>query len=308
MDKWEKDIALLMEVGRDRVASGKQRLRVVNGRNVPGFVTAERLAALESFEHSPGDLWVTTYPKSGTTWCQYVVYLLAGNTPDWKYFSQVAWLEVGLLMDVDFASLPPPQAGRLRLFKSHWWPDCHMAYNGKSRYIYIMRNGLDVAVSYFHHTYALRMYEYDGSLDDYFELFMEGDVDCGSWWRHCLAWWERSKRHGDVLFIHYEDMKSDTVAVYRRIAEFMGVSATDEELQKIKSLTTVSAMKKLAEEAPGHKRLAQAARKPDGASHIRNGNVGESKQCLSAEQRARFVAKCEVEFADSDIPWRRHLP
>ena len=69
-------------IGQDRVDAGKQRLRLLpDGRLVTSFVTEERLEELMNFEHSTSDVWITTYPKSGTTWCQYVAFLLAGNEP-----------------------------------------------------------------------------------------------------------------------------------------------------------------------------------------------------------------------------------
>ena len=36
----------------------------------------------------------------------------------------------------------------------------------------------------YHHISGFPMYEYEGSLDDFFEKFMRGEVDFGSWWTH----------------------------------------------------------------------------------------------------------------------------
>lgn len=64
----------------------------------------------------------------------------------------------------------------------------------------------------------------------------------------------------------------------------------------------------MKELAAGAEHKETIFRKEDGASHIRNGVVGESKQVLSEEQRSRFLAKCEQEFENSDIPWRERTP
>mmetsp|Transcript_19021 Transcript_19021/g.73237 ORF Transcript_19021/g.73237 Transcript_19021/m.73237 type:complete len:310 (+) Transcript_19021:30-959(+) len=297
----------LMSVGTDRVDAGKQRLRFYKGRPVSSFITDERIEELQSFKQKKGDIWIATYPKSGTTWCQYVAFLLAGNEPNPNFAMLVPWLEVGTLFRMPFEKLPHPQEGKLRLFKSHWWADMHMLPNGQAKFIYIMRNGLDVAVSFYHHTYALRLYGYEGTLDHFFELFMEGDVDNGSWWDHCLGWWERSKAADDVLFLHYEDIKADPASQFRRIADFMGVQASDDRIQEVVSLTTVQAMKDLAASAPGHEQQELVYRRAGSAPHIRNGVVGEGRQVLTKQQRARFLAQCERQFANSDIPWRKYV-
>ena len=59
-----------------------------------------------------------------------------------------------------------------------------------AKYIYVMRNPKDTAVSFFHHTRAIPHYGYDGDWDDFFERFMSSNVDHGSWFDHVLQWWE----------------------------------------------------------------------------------------------------------------------
>ena len=61
------------------------------------------------------------------------------------------------------------------------------------KYIYIARNLKDVAVSLFYHTRAIIPFEFDGDWDRFFELFLEGNVECGLWFNHVLEWWEMSK-------------------------------------------------------------------------------------------------------------------
>ena len=36
-------------------------------------------------------------------------------------------------------------------------------------------------------------YEYEGDLNDYFDKFMAGELEFGSWFDHVKAWWKRSK-------------------------------------------------------------------------------------------------------------------
>ena len=100
------------------------------------------------------------------------------------YFSSSEVLLGVILMQ----ALPPP-----RTYKSHS-PYFMMAggepAKSPAKYIYVMRNPKDTAVSFFHHTRALALYEYEGDWDDFLERFMSGNVDHGSWFDHVLQWWE----------------------------------------------------------------------------------------------------------------------
>ena len=53
-----------------------------------------------------------------------------------------------------------------------------------------MRNPKDVAVSLFHQSRAESVFEYDGDWNDFFERFMSGNVEFGSWFDHVLQWWQ----------------------------------------------------------------------------------------------------------------------
>lgn len=61
------------------------------------------------------------------------------------------------------------------------------------KYIYVARNPKDTAVSLYHHFKSFKVYEFDGDWNCFFELFMTGDVESGSWFDHVLPWWEKSK-------------------------------------------------------------------------------------------------------------------
>lgn len=55
---------------------------VVRGIPTSAFITDNRMDFLEKeFVHVPGDVWVVTYQKVGTTWTQFIVTLLLGH-PD----------------------------------------------------------------------------------------------------------------------------------------------------------------------------------------------------------------------------------
>lgn len=58
-----------------------------------------------------------------------------------------------------------------------------------AKYIYIARNPKDVVVSMYHHTVAWTDFQFNGNFDQFFDLFMSGSVQWGSWFDHVLDWW-----------------------------------------------------------------------------------------------------------------------
>ena len=183
-----------------------------NARRIANFLRGRM-----ELEVRPTDVFISSYPRSGTTLTQWILYLLAHDEqPDPAHLTKVSpWFErslaIGELTGSDLERFPSP-----RVFKSHlprqWLPD-------GARYIYVERDGLDVLVSYFHFYRAYL--GFDGSLDEFHRRFMDGRVQYGSWFEHVAGWRERAS-DPDVLIVRYEDMLSDRKASIERMVEFLG--------------------------------------------------------------------------------------
>eukprot|EP01104_Vermistella_antarctica_P004341 TRINITY_DN14811_c0_g1_i1.p2 TRINITY_DN14811_c0_g1~~TRINITY_DN14811_c0_g1_i1.p2 ORF type:complete len:360 (+),score=94.48 TRINITY_DN14811_c0_g1_i1:118-1197(+) len=324
LSRLEKGLPLVMRVQAGLTEDGGE----TQEKLVTLFCSQERADALAKMEHQEGDVWVCTYPKAGTTFTQAILYLLLiGEMPP-DFMTRFPWLEIGevpghgsfapsLSTALDNATIKNDQGDTVyRLFKSHWWATDHMRANGKSKVIYVVRNGFDVAVSYFHHTNALRLYEYNGhDVHEFFDIYMKGDVDFGTWWEHVLGWWNRSKNDPNVLLLYYSDMKRDLNAQVRRIAEFLdvegrtGQAVSDEKIEWVCQRANFKSMKKTYDEhMKGRKEMITKFRKTaeeGGESHVRKGVVGDSKEVLTDEERSRFLAACEEYFEGSDFDWKR---
>ena len=70
-------------------------LNVINGVPFPPFITQERMDALRDFLLRPDDLFIVTYPKSGTTWMQQIVKLIRANGVEHgeRVDSAIPWVE-----------------------------------------------------------------------------------------------------------------------------------------------------------------------------------------------------------------------
>jgi hypothetical protein len=167
------------------------------------------------FVPRPDDIFIVTYPRSGTTWMQMILYQL---TPDGDMnfphiYEYCPWFERSGRSGLGFEARPSP-----RLFKSHLtYPEIP---KGPCRYIYVARSGQDVAVSYYH--FCRSHNRYRGTFAEFFERFLRGRVEFGSWFEHVRGWWLH-RDDPNVLFLHYEDLLDDLEDGLRRIIAFCGL-------------------------------------------------------------------------------------
>ena len=71
------------------------KLNIINGTPFPPIITQERMDELVDFKLFEDDVFIVTYPKSGTTWCQQIVKLIRKDGVDNGILMNVSipWLE-----------------------------------------------------------------------------------------------------------------------------------------------------------------------------------------------------------------------
>ena len=256
------------------------------GFPVAGFDSGQR------YQAEPGDIFVCTYPKCGTTWMQYIVYLLLhGGEPLARSASLGAVFphleEVGREI---VAALPTP-----RLIKTHLARE-RTPFSAAARYIYVARNPFDCVVSFYHHTRGFpQHYDFSaGEFADFFECFMSGEVDFGDYFEHLLSWAALADAP-NLLFTTYEEMKADACAAILTVARFLGepaLRAARNEAMLARILEAVS-FKSMAED----QRRWSSARPKDMPEFVRRGAVGDWQSLLTPGQAQRLLAAFETRTA-----------
>ena len=173
-----------------------------------------------------------------------------------------------------------------RAFKSHFpygMMPCGLPSNTPGKYIYVVRNPRDAAVSFFHHYRTLPFYPHY-EWDEFFEKFLKGDVDFGEYFDHVLSWWAH-KDDDNVLFLKYKDMKKDLPSAVATIAKLIGQDISKELVEEIAHRTTFENMKK---DSTANYEWAKV-RKPTGSDFMRKGIVGDWKNYFTSEQVARLM-------------------
>ena len=249
--------------------------------------------ALANFKPRASDILITTAPKAGTTWMQQILHQLRSGGDDsfTSIYDVVPWLEYPrrdktwqeVLKEYD--ELPDP-----RIFKTHCtWSQT--PGNDRVRIILTSRDPRDCCVSFYHHimdmTEEAREEKGIGrpdSFDDFFEIWM----DFAAWFRNVQSWWPHYD-DDNVLWLRYEDLKTDFEQGMDQVLEFLGWSITAEQRQRVLELCSFEWMKANSDRFTRHSGEDTHAFKKGG--FIRKGRIGDHKNLLTPEHIERIMGK-----------------
>lgn len=268
-------------------------------------------------------LWLASYPKSGNTWIRlFLVNLLhgQGDAMDINRLGEATLAEPGTagfaLLDKrpwqtwlprEIAMLRPrvqeeiaktgagvvPVKTHSAFVRDHAIPAINMAVTMGA--VYVVRNPLDIAVSYAHH---------QGMTVDEILTIMETSMFrtptngtnvhevMGSWSEHVASW--TSNPSPQLHVMRYEDMLGDAVVAFRELVGFMRIEASSDQIDQAvghADFKTASALEKdhgFVEGTPAQVRF------------FRSGKSGQWRDVLSDAQVRRVVAKHRKQMARFD--------
>ncbi|XP_045196251.2 sulfotransferase 1E1-like [Mercenaria mercenaria] len=282
---------------------GMKRLGMYKYKDVtlPEFVVNE-LENIEKFETTADDIWVVSFPRSGTTWLQEIIYLIQTNVNTQRAQSKFLdtrfpYLEFMTPGIKEIEKMPSP-----RLLKSHLPYSLlpRSVQDNKPKIIYIARNPKDVVVSYYYFVRLLYpVTRYDGEFKDFFNLFLHDKVMYAPWWRHVEEFWDR--RHDDnILFLTYEDLKKDTDGTIDKVAKFLGKTLTREQKDIIINHCSFENMKK--NPATNHFWFeTYGVADPKKGDFMRKGCVGDWANHFTEEMNQQINQMVGYKFRNSDI-------
>lgn len=265
----------IREVARDRrpVCVDTQYFKLS-----PGF-SLETLEQAINYKPKKGDVFIATYPKNGTTWMQQIVYLIQHDAIPPETFDDLYANSVFLEMfgPQGLQAMKPPGSIKIHL------PADLAPFSDDAKYIVVVRNPKDTCTSFYHHHRGLdKYYHFTGDLNDFFDLFIGGQVEFGDYF-HFVTTWLKKKDKANVMFITYEYMKKNPVDAIRKVAHFIDekygrrVETDEKYLQDIVHHSSVSEMKR---RYPAF----LSAGTTTNFSLVRKGQVNDWKSQLTHEQ------------------------
>ena len=260
--------------------------------------------SFDNYSPTERDVFVSAYFKSGTNWTLQIAHQIANlGQGDFEHLHDVIpWPDgmPGFSIDVEHDDVWQQSPTGLRVIKSHL-PLDNIPFEPESRYICVIRDPKDVAVSGYHFARDTSFGPLSPSVASYLSFYLSPDFPMGSWATHFHRFWQK-RLEENVLFLTYKEMKQQPKQVIQRIAQFMGVTLADDELALVIEKSSFEYMRSINHKFfPGQ---TTPWSNPQGKM-MRKGVVGDSVSLFDEDQRNRiddYFRQALIELG-SDFPY-----
>ncbi|XP_075969857.1 sulfotransferase 1C4-like [Anticarsia gemmatalis] len=245
LDLEEKaDIARSYGVPKDFISVGPKKYKLLRPY-------CDEAANIYNMPVRSDDTFVMTYQRSGTTWAQELIWLIANDldfakakaltlterytfielfmffNKKWQedFMNNVEDKEKGLVV-ID--KVGKPVTDKLLLRPSPRFIKTHLPLSllppsllDTSKVVYVARDPRDVAVSSFHHSRLFKVLDFPNPFKEFWNLFIRDLFTLTPIFEHVKEAWEM-RHHPNMLFLFYEELSKDLPATIQKIADFLG--------------------------------------------------------------------------------------
>ncbi|KAK5638165.1 hypothetical protein RI129_012460 [Pyrocoelia pectoralis] len=274
-------------------------------------------AAVEEFEIRNEDVIVASFPKSGTTWTQEMVWLLK-NDLDYdrakvEIYDRFPKFELPGLGNSRYDSGDLNRVNSIdelnactgpRLIKTHL-PFSLLPRQIRNGYktpkiIFVMRNSKDTFISYYHMAQILWLWNV--SKEELAKVYLADKVLYGPYWKNVLGYW--NMRHlPNLLILRYEEMIKDLKSIIQRTCAFLELDPlTEEQLERLFTHLSFNSMKNNS--AVNYEKVIKERKQynPTGdGAFIRSGKVGGYKEEMSSELINKFDEWIKKNIENTDF-------
>jgi aryl sulfotransferase len=272
----------------------------------------------EGFPYRPGDVVIASWGRSGTTWLQQIVaQLLLGPRANLNLERLSPWVEHRVTPLSPVLRMLEAQEHR-RFVKTHL-PANALPLSPKARYLFIGRDGRDVAISLhnFHKNHTplayrlmqkvsgnagLPLLEPPGeNFSHYFDEWLEGDgYPWWPFWSLIRSWWA-IRDSSNVYLVHYRDLVENLDTEIRHIADFLEIDVNSDGWSAITDLCTFESMRANSSSLFG--RYAHGVLAGGMKTFFRKGKVDEWRDVLTGEQATAYDARATRELTERCAAW-----
>ena len=282
----------------------------------------------DQVEPRDDDIVITSPYKSGTTWLQAIVahLLFQGELPA-PLADLSPWLEANY-HDLEALALKLEQQRHRRFIKSHLPLDA-LPWDRRRRFLYIARDGRDVAMSLWNHylnwsddahalinqvpnergeTFPLPPADVQTFFDRWLHQgWLAWERDGWPYWsffHNVQSWWDHHQQ-ANILLLHYGDLKADLPAQITRIAAFLGLELDAARLSEVAAAVDFEAMRRQSDRyVPCGGRLWNGG----AASFLYRGTNGRWRGVLGEEQLEAYDRVSREALSPACHDWLHGTP
>jgi hypothetical protein len=222
------------------------------------------------------DVFIASYPRSGNTLLRFLLADVAtGSQADFESIDR-------LIPAVGHHGNAPALASGHRLIKTH---EPHRRDYKKA--VYLVRDVRGVLNSW----WATIGPEPGDDLDTFVSKFASGrGFSIGSWEDHVRSWQRAHQQSpSSVRIYRFEDLRSQPATLLGEIAEFVGIPASQEQIEAAVARNDLEAMKRLEEASTDY--LRRVGYRTQG---VRSGHAQGWRELLSGEHMATLAPTLDV--------------
>jgi aryl sulfotransferase len=265
------------------------------------------------------DIIIGTYGKTGTTWMQQIISQLIFDGEENLPVSEMGhWVD--LRIPPKEVKLPMIEAQTHRRFLKTHLPVDALVFSEKAKYIYVARDGRDIAWSLHNHHINANDAWYDalnntpgrvgppieppvGTTQDYFEHWLDNDgAPFWPFWENVRSWWA-IRNLPNVMLVHFADLKSDIEGQIRRIAEFIDVPKDQPVMDRVLEHCSFDYMKENAAQTVP---LGGAFWEGGAKTFIHKGKNGRWNDELPQALSERYEQTAVTQLGESCAEWLKN--
>ena len=208
------------------------------GINMTALLESAPLDQYRPLETRPGDIYLTSWPKCGTTLMQQMFHqirMLAATGKADMDFDDITrvtpWEDTAPTLDLD---MNLPQRAAPRGFKSH---RPHNRLPADARFVVTLRDPKESYVSYFRDVDGWHFEEGALGIEEFLPLWLLGGPAGCDYFTHLLSWYAR-RDEPDTLLADYREAARDRAAMVDRLAAFMGVKLAPDQAALVVEMTS----------------------------------------------------------------------
>lgn len=281
----------------------------------------------DGFAFRPGDIVISTPPKSGTTWVQMLCALLIFDGPEFPApLAELSpWLDICTRSVGEVMEALATQTHR-RFIKTHT-PLDGLPLHAETTYLVVGRDPRDVAISFEHHLANIDFEQFlslraaaIGNEDLVAPLALRvpfsdpvaripifvadnrpppSPPTLASVLHHLDTGWQR-RHEPNVALLHYADLQADLVGELLRLARILGIPCSPDRARELAAEASLVRMReRAAEVAPG----ATQGMWKDARAFFRDGGTGEWRGRLPAADLTAYEARVTELVAPDLAAW-----